>query len=70
MSISELSASLKKAVDQRISQESQAKRGVIKNGRFQCGAKSFPFKQAVDCNLNRKVWAQMTKSGVAVIVGA
>ena len=70
MSISDLPASLKKAVDKRIADEATAKRGVIKNGRFHFGAKSFPFKQAVGCNLSGKVWAQLTPNGTAVIVGA
>lgn len=70
MSIRDLSTSLKQAVDKRINDEARAKRGVIKNGRFHFGAKSYPFKQAVDCSLSGKVWAQLSPNGTAVIVGA
>ena len=70
MSIQDLKAALKKAVDTRIFDEAKAKRGVIKNGRFHFGAKSYPFKQAVDCSLSGKVWAQLTKNNTAIIIGA
>ena len=70
MSIKDLSAAIKNAVDNRIKHEAMAKRGTIQNGKFHCGAKSYPYKLAVDCNLNGKVWAQLTPDGTAVVVGA
>ena len=47
-------------------------RGTIKNGMFVSGAKSFPFKQAVDCSVfeGSRVWAQRSNNGKAIIVGA
>ena len=69
MSIQSLSTAVKNAVDTRIKREARALRGTVKDGRFQCGNKSYPFKQAVDCNV-RRVWAQLSPNGDAVIVGA
>ena len=70
MSVNQLASAVKNAVDKRIDEESRAKQGFIKGGRFQCGSKSYPFKQVVDCNLSGKVWAQLDKQSRAVIVGA
>ena len=72
MSVQELGTAIKNAVDRRINEEARAKRGTILNGRFQCGARSYPYKQAVDCNIStgHKVWAQQATNGKAVIVGA
>ena len=65
-----LVSAIRNAVDKRIKQEARALRGTIKNGMFQCGAKTFPFVQAVDCNTSGKVWAQLSSNDTAVIVGA
>lgn len=72
MSVKELATAIKNSVDKRINEEARARRGTIKDGRFQSGSKSYPYKQAVDCNTSdgNKVWAQLTPSGKAVIVGA
>ena len=69
--INGLREAVKTAVDNRISNESRALRGVIRNGKFLSGSKSFPFVQAVDCDTSNgsKVWAQLSKNGSAVIVG-
>lgn len=68
--VADLKSALKAAVDKRIELEARAKRGIIQNGMFHCGAKSYPYKQAIDCSLRNKVWAQLSTSGKAVIVGA
>ena len=68
--IADLKSAVKAAVDKRIAEESRAKRGTIKDGMFHCGAKTYPFKQAIDCNTGNKVWAQLSTNGTAVIVGA
>lgn len=68
--VADLKTAIKAAVDSRIEQEARAKRGTIQDGMFHCGAKTYPFKQAVDCSLKNKVWAQLSTSGKAVIVGA
>ncbi len=67
-----LAEAIKNAVDRRIANEARAMHGTIKNGMFQTGTKSYPYKQAVDCNTNEgnKVWAQLDTNGNAVIVGA
>ena len=72
MSVQRLADSLKAAVDKRISNEARAMRGTIRNGMFVSGAKSFPFKQAVDCSVfdGSRVWAQRSTNGKAIIVGA
>lgn len=72
MGIQRLADSLKAAVDKRVSNEARAIRGTIKNGMFVSGAKSFPFKQAVDCSVfeGSRVWAQRSNNGKAIIVGA
>lgn len=71
MSIQSLSTALKKAVDARIDKEARAMHGTIIDGRLQVGAKSYPFTTAVDVGTHngRKVWAQLSKSGKAVVVG-
>lgn len=70
MGVQSLASSIKNAVDRRIQNEARAIRGTVKNGMFQSGSKSFPAKQAVDCNTRRKVWAVPSTNGKAVIVGA
>ena len=52
--------------------ESQAQRGIIRNGRIHIGERSYPFRVAVDCNTSDGsfVWVQISKGGTAVIVGA
>lgn len=66
-----LADAIKSAVQNRIDEESKAKRGTIQNGNFVSGDKSYPFIQAVDCNISNgsRVWAQLSRSGKAVIVG-
>ena len=72
MSVDNLANSIKAAVDKRVNEESRALRGTIQNSRFFSGSKSFPFTPAVDCNTvnGKKVWAQLSKNGTAVVVGA
>ena len=72
MGVQELASATKQAVDRRIDKEARAQRGTIQNGRFQVGAKSYPYTSAVDVNTHNgnKVWAQLSPSGKAVIVGA
>lgn len=72
MSVQRLATAIKSAVDTRINNEARAMRGTIKNGMFVCGAKSFPYRQAVDCSVfdGSRVWAQRSNNGKAIIVGA
>ena len=72
MSVQELGTAIKNAVEKRIKEEARAKHGTIINGRFLVGARSYPYKQVVDCNTSdgRKVWAQQATNGKAIIVGA
>ena len=72
MGVNALAQAIKEIVEKRIAREARAGSGIIQNGMFQCGAKSYPFKKAVDCNTSEgnKVWAQMSPEGFAVIVGA
>lgn len=72
MSVQQLANSIKNAVDTRIANEARALRGTIQNGMFVSGAKSFPFKTAVDCHTfnGSRVWAQRAPNGKVVIVGA
>lgn len=72
MSVNSLGNSIKSAVDKRVNDEARAKRGTIRNGRFVSGSKSYPFTPAVDCNTGegKKVWAQLSTSGKAVVIGA
>lgn len=71
MSLSDLEKSIKAAVDKRVTTEARAMRGVIKNGRFCCGGKSYTYTKAVDCDSSEgnKVWAQLSQNNSAVIVG-
>ena len=52
--------------------ESQAQKGIIRNGRVHIGERSYPFRVAVDCNTSdgSLVWVQISRGGTAVIVGA
>ena len=52
--------------------EQQAVRGVIEEDRVRIGARSYPFRAAVDCRTDDgcRVWALLTEGGKAVIVGA
>ena len=72
MSIQNMTDAIKNAVDNRINNEARAMRGTIHDGRFVSGGKSYPLKTAVDCNTGEgnKVWAQPSKNGDAVAVGA
>ena len=71
MGLNELQQAINSAVDKRIQQEARAMRGIVKGGMFHSGTKSYPYKQAVDCNIGgNKVWAQLSTNGKAVIVGA
>ena len=72
MSVKSLAAAVKAAVNKRIAEEARAMRGTIQNGRFISGSKSYPMVQAVDCDTGngKRVWAQLSKSGNAVVVGA
>lgn len=67
--VQRLAEAIKTVIDRRIAREARALRGTIHNGMFQSGAKAYPFKQAVDCNLSNRVWAQLTSNNAAVIVG-
>ena len=66
-----LADAIKTAVQNRVNEEAEAKRGTIKDGKFVSGSKSYPFVQAVDCDVSNgsKVWAQLSKSGTAVVIG-
>ena len=71
MNIQTMTQTIKEALDKRIQQEARAMRGIVKGGMFHSGTKSYPYKQAVDCNIGgNKVWAQLSTNGKAVIVGA
>ena len=70
MSIQNLANAIKAAVDKRVREEARARRGYISGGRFITGSKSYPAKQAVECNTTKSVWAQLSTSGDAVIVGS
>ena len=72
MNVQALASTIKDIVNKRIKREARAMRGTIKDGMFQCGTKSYPFKQAVDCNISNgsRVWAQLSPNNIAVIVGA
>jgi len=67
-----LAAAIRAGVSKRQSQESQAQRGIIRNGRVHIGERSYPFRAAVDCNTSdgSLVWVQISRGGTAVIVGA
>ena len=72
MSVKSLAATVARIVQQRINNEAWAKRGTVQNGRFFSGSKSYPMVQAVDVDTGdgRRVWAQLSKNGTAVVVGA
>ncbi len=71
MSVQNLADSIKSVVDKRIDEESRTRRGTIQGGRFISGGKSYPFAAAVDCNTGngKRVWAQLSTNGKAVVVG-
>lgn len=72
MGVQSLANAIQQAVDERIKREARALRGTVRDEAFHCGNKSYPLKQAVDCNTSngRRVWAQLAQNGVAVVVGA
>ena len=72
MGVQSLAYSIQNAVNERSKREARALRGTIRDGMFHCGNKSYPLKQAVDCNTSngRRVWAQLSPNGDAVVVGA
>lgn len=67
-----LADSVKNIVQQRIDNESRAIKGVMKDGQFVSGNKSYPAKQAVDVDVSNGsiVWAQLDRNGNAIIVGS
>ena len=71
MGVSDLAAVIKSAVDEKVAKEARARRGRINNGRFESGANSYPCVSAVDVDTSdgRKVWAQLSPNGTAVVVG-
>lgn len=52
--------------------EVKAQRGVVDGGMVHIGSHSYPMKAAVDVNTEdgSLVWVQISKSGIAVIIGA
>ncbi|WP_294157810.1 hypothetical protein [uncultured Selenomonas sp.] len=52
--------------------EQKAVRGVIADGRVWVGARSYPFRTAIDCKTDDgcRVWVLISEGGNAVIVGA
>ena len=52
--------------------EQKAQRGTVKGGRVRIGARSYPYKAAVDIHVEEGslVWVQISDAGTAVIVGA
>ena len=72
MSVKSLAETVARIVQQRINAEARAMRGTVQNGRFVSGAKSYPMVQAVDVDTGdgRRVWAQLSSNGTAVVVGA
>lgn len=71
MSLKDLEKTIQSAVNKRIKEEARAMRGTIRGGKFQCGSKSYPYAQAVECNTSEgnKVWAQRSQNNSVVIVG-
>ena len=67
-----LAAAIRAGIKNARTGESQAQRGRIRNGRVHIGERSYPFRAAVDCNTSdgSLVWVQISKGGIAVIVGA
>lgn len=70
-SLEDLTAVIKTAIDERVAKEARARRGRIINGRFETGANSYPCVPAVDVDTSegRRVWAQLSPNGSAVVVG-
>ncbi|MGF0127752.1 hypothetical protein [Selenomonas bovis] len=64
-----LMATIRQGVKPR---EQQAVRGVIEEDRVRIGARSYPFRAAVDCRTDDgcRVWVLLTAGGKAIIVGA
>ena len=64
-----LAAAVEKAVRNR--QTGNARRGVIHGSLVHIGSRAYPFSVAVDCQTEDgcSVWVQLTKNGLAVIVG-
>ena len=68
-----LAAAIRVGLRKGSAQESfRAQRGRIQNGRVHIGERSYPFRTAVDCNTSDGsfVWVQISRGGIAVIVGA
>lgn len=67
-----LAAAIRAGLRNGQSQESRAQRGIICNGRVHIGERSYPFRATVDCNTaeGSLVWVQISRGGIAVIVGA
>ena len=67
-----LAAAIRAGIKNSQVAESQAQRGIIRNGRVHIGERSYPFRAVVDCNTSdgNLVWVQISKGGTAVIVGA
>ena len=70
MSVESLANAIKNAVQSRIEKESRARRGIIRNGQFVCGADCFKSAVDVDTSNEKKVWAQLSPNGEAVIIGS
>lgn len=66
-----LANTIKSALQKKVDTEARALHGKVRDGQFQCGAKSYPIVQAVDvdCSEGKKVWAQLSQNGSAVVVG-
>jgi len=75
MSLDSLVREFKMAYDTqmqlKINEYAKAKRGLIREGRFWSGGKSYAYRTAVDVKLKegKTYWAQISQTGVAVIVG-
>jgi hypothetical protein len=69
MGVRELADEIRSAVNNN---NSHAVRGYISGSLVVVGTSSYPYTAAVDCNTNDGdyVWCNITKSGMAVIVGA
>ena len=67
-----LAAAIRVGIKNARAGESQAQRGIIRNGRVHIGERSYPFRAVVDCNTSdgSLVWVQISRGGIAVIVGA
>ena len=54
------------------SAEQRALRGTLEGGRVRIGARSYPYKAAVDIHVEEGslVWVLLSDAGTAVIVGA